>query len=56
MGPQREMEAGEESTGPTHRLWRCQSALATQETPVQEKIPNAGSALPPRIASGKQEG
>lgn len=37
MDLQRKMEAGEESKGPTHRLWRCQSALAIQETLVQEK-------------------
>lgn len=37
MGRQREMEAGEEATGPTHRLWRCQSTLSIQETLVQGK-------------------
>ena len=46
----RKMEAGEESTGLTHRLWRCQvSSGYSRDTCTGETL-NAGSVLPPKIA------
>lgn len=48
MGLQREMEAGEEATGPTHRLWGCQSALSIQETLVQGKHQMQAQVYHPR--------